>query len=563
MKLDLPRPSSRDVAAGVAVALLAIPQGLAYAVIAGLPPVMGLYAAGLPVIVGSLVRSSRVAVIGPTNAVSLLVGGAMGLLATQAEMSPLEVGVTLALLVGVLQAGLGLLRLGALVDWISQPVVLGYITGAGVLIGVGQLPTLTHTPGERGSLPWQLWSWAQGLAGTHVPSLLTGLAVIALLLVMKMTVPSWPRALVVLVLAIAGSLVFDLRGLGVEVVADLEPIPAGLPALSLPHLDHLSLFLPVAVATAVLSLVESTAVARSLAMTEHTPLDPSREFLGQGVANIVAAFSGAYPTSGSLSRSALNHALGATSRWGGVVSGVVVLGLVALVAPLIDLTPLPALAGLLVILAIELVDGERVRRVWRTSLSDRAALAATVLGTWSLPLDQAIYLGVAISVGMFLRRVRMLRVTEMAWDTRPDRPRALREVYPGDPEGTWERIPGVRVLHVEGALFFGSAGELQVALDEVLADPAVRVLVLRLKRAQGMDSTVADVLARKARSLETQGRHLVLVGMREDTVEVLRRSGALASLGSDHLFPTQRQWFAAMEDALELARALAEDGRRT
>jgi SulP family sulfate permease len=542
-----------DLRAAIAVAFLGVPQAVAYAMIAGLPPKVGLYASTLPAVVGSLFRSSRHVISGPTNAVSLVVGAAVVLLVQQGQ-DPVVAAVTLAFMVGGLQLAAGLLRLGAVVDYISSPVVLGYITGAGVLIGIGQLPKLTQTVGDRGDLFTQLSAWVGGLELTEPGSLALGLGTAALMFGLRRLDKRIPGAIVVMVLGIALSWALGLSERGFQVVRDLSPIPPSLPPLTMPDWGAMDALVPVAVATTVLSLVESSSVARSIAATTGDKLDANKEFVGQGLANLVAGFTGGYPVSGSLSRSALNHAAGARTRLSGVLSGVFVLGLVLLLGPVLDLTPVASLAGLLLVVAWDLMNWARMRLTLKAGWGDALAFLGTLVGTWALELDKAIYLGVFISVAMFLRRASLLAVSEIAVDERG----RLREVKP-DPRRSYRRNERVRLLHVEGSLFFGAAGELRSALEDAMAPPELRVLVVRVKRARALDVTAAAVLMDAARTLQGQGRHLILVGMREGMMARLVAMGAVEVFGRDNLFPSQELWFGAMDRAIERGLDLAEE----
>ena len=340
-----------DLTAALTVTFLGIPQGLAYALIADLPPIVGLYAATLPATVGSLFRSSRHVISGPTNALSLLVGGVVGTLAATHGASPTEVAVALAFAVGIFQLAAGTLKLGSIVDYISLPVVLGYITGAGVLIGVGQLGNLTRTAAERGHILHRLGTWGAGLGEVHGPTLWTGLASLAVVLAARKIDRRLPGALLAIVVTTLASFFLDLSGLGVPIVADLSVVKAALPPLTIPDLSLLPALLPVAGAATVLSLVESTAVARAIAGSTGDRLDSSREFTGQGLANLSAAFVGGYPVSGSLSRSSLNWKAGAQTRWAGAFSGALVLLLLLVAGPAVNLVPLAGLAGLLFVVA--------------------------------------------------------------------------------------------------------------------------------------------------------------------------------------------------------------------
>jgi SulP family sulfate permease len=314
----------------------------------------------------------------------------------------------------------------------------------------------------------------------------------------------------------------------------------------------------VAFAVTVLSLVESSAVGRSIADRTGDRLDMSVEFAGQGLSNIAAAFTGGYPVSGSLSRSALNYSAGAATRLSGILAGVSTAVMLIVAGPLVDRTPIPALAGLLMVVAYDLVNMTRIQRTLRTSRGDALAFLVTLIGTWTLRLDYAIYLGVAMSIVLFLRRARMLVVHELEVSPRG----RLREV--SDTPG--ERCPSVRVVHVEGPLFFGAAGELRDALSEYARDPALRALVVRIKRTQGLDLTTARVLVTIADQLAKRNAELFLVGMRPSAMKVLEGSDVIDQIGEDHVFPTRPGWFHALDAglaaALEMAKAPAESPLR-
>lgn len=560
-----------DAGAAIVVLFLAIPQGLAYATIAGLPPAAGLFAAALPVVISSLVRSSRYVIVGPTNALSLLVGAAV--IATS-DHDPIAVAIALAFAVALFQLVATALRLSTVVDYISSPTVLGYMTGAAVLIAIGQLHNVTATGGPSGK-PWiTIGGWLTALPSADPLTVAfacgTVLAMILLRLLSKRAskraaahpdsrwakrLANLPASLTVMLLGIAINLAFGLERMGLRVVSDLAPIPAGLPPLTVPSPMLAYELAPVALACTVLSLVESNAVARTIAARTGQRLDARREFLGQGLANLLAALTGGYPVSGSLLRSIINEQSGARSRAAGVLSGIFMIVALLALGSLLDHTPIASLAGLLLVIAWDLIDVPRIRRTLRTSTSDALAFLATLIGAWLLPLDRAIYLGVGLSLVLFLRKARLLTVRELVVDESG----RLQEHPLGQAlaEGT-ERCDAVRLLHVEGPLFFGSAGELGRALDSVVAAPGLRVLVLRVKRATGLDLSVAEELIGIAKLLHSRGQQLVLVGMTPDLMDVLVRSGADRVIGEANLFPTRRRWFEALEAAIARGLELAQ-----
>ncbi|MCB9680432.1 MAG: SulP family inorganic anion transporter [Alphaproteobacteria bacterium] len=548
---DLTRQAAvRDAAAAVAVTFLAVPQAVAYAMIAGLPPVVGLYACAVPTLVGSLFRSSHHVIGGPTNAVSLLVGGAV---AAQTG-DPLVAAYTIAFLVGALQVGAGWLGLGAIVDYISTSVVMGYISGAAVLIGVGQLGNVTGTYGGDGDLVHQVGGWFTDLGHTHALSVGLAAGTIALVLALKKLAPTWPGTVMVMGLGILLAWGFDLGAHGTRLVGDLAPVPAGLPPLTMPDPSRFGPLMPFALAAALLSLVESSAVARSIASRTGQRIDTSVDFAGIGLANLAAAFTGGYPTSGSLSRSALNEEVGATTRLSGVLSGVMLLAVLLVFGPIIDWTPVPVLAGLLLLLSVSLLDLPRVRELFRAgryAVGDIAAFLATLIGTFTLDLDKAILLGVGISIVLFLRRARLLVIRELVVGPEGRLQEAL-------PEGCTNRSERIRVLHVEGNLFFGAANELQRAIDDACHQGDPKVVIVRLKRTQGMDLTTATALATAHAVLEAKGRTLLLVGLRPREMHLLDETGLADRIGPGDIYPTAPGWFEAMHDALQRAADIAE-----
>ena len=429
----------------------------------------------------------------------------------------------LALLVGLVQVAAGALKLGVLVDYISSPVVTGYITGAGILIGVGQLPNLTATEGGSGNIVAKIVGWARGLDETSGLALAIGLGTAVVILGLRRIDKRIPGA--ILALGVATAISFGMGGL--TTIADLSPEPRGLPPFELPALALTSRELfAVAIAATVLSLVESSAVGRSIAARTGQRLELSAEFVGQGFANIAAGLFGGYPVSGSLSRSALNFGAGAVSRLGGVYAGIAMIGVLLVLGPVVNYTPIASLAGLLLVVAADLVDVPRIRTILSGRPSDIAGFLATLVGTWTLRLDEAIYLGVAISIVMFLRRARLLIIRDMVVDEGG----RLREVKPSHAH-RYDRCTSIRILHVEGQLFFAAAGELQMALDDALRDTHVRVLIVRIKRTQGLDVTTLSVLEEAGKRMSDQGRHLLLVGMRRPAMELIERTHADESPG--------------------------------
>jgi SulP family sulfate permease len=306
----------------------------------------------------------------------------------------------------------------------------------------------------------------------------------------------------------------------------------------------------------VLSLVESSSVARALASHSGQRLDLAAEFSGQGLANLAAAFSGGYPVSGSLGRSTLNQRAGSASRLSAAFCGLLTISILLFLGSFVGQTPVASLAGLLLVLANDLVDRDQIKLILHGTRTDRAAFLSTMFGAWLLPLDQAIYLGVGLSIVMFLRRARMLSVREMIIGEKG----RFREVEPDAAEAK-TGCSAIRILNLTGPLFFAVTGELENALDPFLRDTTVRVLILRLRQAHDIDITTATALAATARRFASTGRVVILLGLRQSTQALVEKSGLADQIGKENLFPAQAGWFTAMEAALR--RALEITGPHT
>ena len=454
-------------------------------------------------------------------------------------------------MVGVMQALAGVLRLGAVVDFISSSVVAGYITGAGVLIGIGQLYNATGTEGARGKLWVTVGGWLDSLGDAHVMPIIVALGTVAVVIAVRAlnrrTGKRLPSAMVAMTLGLVANVAFGLEGHGLRVVSDLAEIPAGLPPLTMPDLSLAPELVPVAVACAVLSLVESSSVARSIAARTGERLDASTEFFGQGLSNIAAAFFGGYPVSGSLSRSALNERVGAKTRLSGIITGALMIVVLLALGPVLDHTPLASLAGLMFVVAYDLVDLKKIRHLVRASKADATAFFATLAGTWLLSLDLAIYLGVGISVVLFLRRARLVKGRR----ARARRGGAVRGALTRD-RGASLRTSGCCTSR--GRCSSARRGSCRTRCPPRSSRPRSRRWWYGSSVRRGLDATAAGVLAEIAARMQASRRRLIVVGVTADDLQVLERSGAMDVIGKEYVFPTRSTWFAAMDAGLRKAR---------
>ena len=543
-----------DLVAALTVTALAIPQAMAFALVAGVPPEMGLYAAALPALVAALLGSSPYLMTGPTNTGALLVGVAVvGPAVAAGGPVPVDQVLMTALLSGLLLCGFGLVGLGRASRFLSDSVLAGFLAGAGVLIALRQLPGLAgaglpEAPDSAlvPSVGPLLAASLRALGETGPRALGLALAVPLAVWGLRRLDPRLPAALIALAGATGTAALLGWSD-GPDALVGIGAVPGGLPAFGFPGpVDPRPLAAP-ALALALLSTVQAMAAARALAPRRgREPLDPDRELVGQGVAGLVAAFSGGLPPSGSLSRSALLRSAGGRSRLAAATSGLLVLALVPVIAPWLDRVPLAALAGLVVLSGIDLIDLRFLRRAGATR-GDLMVLVATLVATLWIDLVQAVYVGVFLSLALLVRRTSRLQMVEIV---RAGGER-FREIAIDERTGT---TPAV-LLHLEGDLNFALASELAEKLGEIAAR-GPRVMVLRLKRARYLDATVLEALRPVFVELQERGSHVFFCGLTDTLAALLEGTELGRQLGPDGLLRTGPRLFEGFERALSRTREL-------
>jgi len=394
-----------DLMAGLTGAVVVLPQGVAFATLAGLPPQYGLYAAMLPCIVAALFGSSRLMVTGPANAISLTTMALIAPLAVAGSAQYVQLVLTLSFLVGALQLLLGLARVGAIVERVPHSVVVGFTAGAALLIIVNQLPVALGLNLPRGSSAWhQLLGVLSHLSELKVPAVLAALVTVAVALLAR-PINHWVPAMLLAVLA--GTLAVKLMAWlapGWPALATVQALPGPLPPLSWPDLsvDTVRSLFGATLVMTLLALTEATAIAKAVARQYDDALDGNREFIGQGLANLAGSFFSSMPASGSFNRSGVNVEAGARTPLAAASAALFLVLILSAVAPLARHLPLAVVAGLLFVVAWGLIDMGEMRRMWREEPLERAPLGVTLLGTVALSLEWAILLG--ITSALIVRR---------------------------------------------------------------------------------------------------------------------------------------------------------------
>ncbi|MFO1191201.1 MAG: SulP family inorganic anion transporter [Rhodoferax sp.] len=523
-----------DAIAGLTGGLVLVPQGVAFATIAGMPPQYGLYAAMLPAIIAALWGSSWHLVSGPTTAISIVVFATMSPLAPPGSPEYVGLVLTLTLLVGVFQLLLGLLRMGTLVNFVSHTVVVGFTTGAAVLIASSQVRNFFGITVARGASVWEVLDALAHQLGAINPYITS----VALLTVACSVLSRrwWPRFPHMIAGLLAGSLLaallnhlFGVQRTGIGSIGALQ---IGLPPLSAPDLsiEAIRQITPIAMAVAVLALTEAVSISRAVALKSGQRIDGNQEFIGQGLSNLAAAFFSGYACSGSFNRSGLNYDAGARTPMAAILSAVFLLLVMLFLSPLAAYLPLPAMAGILFVVAWGLVDRAQIAEILRTSRAETGVLLATFVATLTLNLEYAIYIGVLLSLMLYLNRT-----------SRPP----LEDVKPADPQHILgfstdtglPDCPQLKMVRLNGSIYFGAVTHLQEALQAIdERNPAHRHVLLVASGINFVDLAGAHLLGQEARRRRALGGALYLFNLKNEPMEMLRRSGVADEIGEDNFF---------------------------
>ncbi len=550
----LPDVSARslkaDLWAGLTGAVIVLPQGVAFAAIAGLPPQYGLYAAMVPVIIAALFGSSMHLVSGPTTAISLVILANVSHFAEPGSAEYIRLVLTLTLLAGMFQLGLGLARLGAVVNFVSHSVVTGFTAGAAILIATSQLGGFFGVEMPGGGGVWA--SWRHLL--THLPQSnprVLGLGVFTMLVVLavRRLNPRLPALLLAMVAASLAAALLDGASHGVRLVGAL---PASLPPLSLPlpGFDEVRQLVPGALAIAMLGLAEAVSIARAVAVRSQQRIDNSQEFIGQGLANVVGSFFSAYASSGSFTRTGLNFEAGAKTPLAAVFSALLLAAIVLLVAPLTAHLPLAAMSGVILLVAANLVDLDGIRHILRTDKSEAGVLAVTFLATLFVQMEFAIFCGVILSLLMYLKRTSHPGFTVLA----PD-PDSLRRPLVNVDRKPVPECPQLKILRLDGSIFFGAATHISEELHRIMNTfPEQCHILIVGSGINFIDATGCRMLYDEALSLKLSGRDMFFCGLKSEVREVLERGLCLKRLGGQHIFDTEAEAIARMVPRLDPER---------
>jgi SulP family sulfate permease len=555
--MNVTRPDNKDLnsdmMAGLTFALVNIPQAMAHALLAAVNPVFGLYTLMLAVPVGALFTSSVFMNVSTTSALSVAAGDTMKGYPAASQPTIL---VTMVLMMGVFQISLGLLHLGWITRFIPFSVMTGFMTGVAVLMIIGQLGDFTGYYSSYSGKVAQLADLVLNHASIEWATLAIGVLTIVLMYGLASTRVSKFSLVLALILASLAALVLNyFFAAGIKVVGDIAQVPRALPHLVMPDLKLIPALIVPAIAMGIIGLVQGAGVSQSVPNPDGKFSDVSRDFFGQGAANLAAGFFGGIPAGGSGSGTALMVSAGARSRWANIFGGLAVAAVVLLFGNQVEKVAMPALAALVIMAGVQMINVGAIQTVWQTNPVSRTIMATTFASTMIMPLQYAVVVGVVISILVFvLQQSNTLRVVE--WDVQ-------ESGWPIErPAPTHLESGKATVLFIYGNLFYAAADVFEKNLPAVEGTQRA-VVVLLLRGFDDIGATVIEVLRRYTGALQANCGKLILAGVSPALRDQLQRTGMLNLIGEDSVFLTTTTIGEAGNAGLKAAKAWLEEPEKT
>lgn len=528
-----------DIIAGLTGAIVVLPQGVAFATIAGMPPQYGLYAGMVPAIIAALFGSSWHLVSGPTTAASIVLFAVLSPLAQPGSEAYIQLALTLTLMVGLFQLVMGISRMGAVIHMISHSVIVGFTAGAALLIMISQLKNFFGLEIEKDASTYSsIWNVLTHLHQTNHYVLLVSLATLLVAVVTKKKFKKIPYMLSAMVIGSVVAWVINRFSSGSEqLVSTVESLPAALPALSAPLLNFetIELLAPAAFIITLLALTEATSIARSIALKSGQNIDTNQECIGQGLSNLVGSFASAYVATGSFNRSAINYESGARTPVAAILAGLLLIVIVVLIAPITAYLPHAAMAGILMLVGWTLIDFYHIRQIIKTSKADTWVLAITFFSTLLVGLEFAIVFGVVMGAFLFL----MNSMRPKVFSRIPDADSATRKFK--NIVGSNE-CPQVKCMRVDGSIYFGSLYYIKKIINAFRQrDPDQKHLLLLSQSIVQIDISGAEFLAEQAQTLREEGGQLYIYKAKDLVKDLLKRGGYYQRIGEENFFEVKSQ----------------------
>lgn len=522
---------SGDLSAGLTVGVMLIPQGMAYAMLAGLPPIYGLYASTIPLIIYAIFGTSRQLAVGPVAMVALLISSGVSQLAELGSAEFISLSILLALLVGVIQFLMGVFRLGFIVNFLSHPVIAGFTSSAALIIGFSQLKHLLGIDIPRGKVHETIIIIFQNIGEINLPTLALGGFSILILLTIKKTKRRIPAPLIVVVMGIIAVYVLNLTSFGVKIVGE---VPGGFPEFSIPaiNLDALKILLPTALTISIVSFMESIAVAKAI-QKKHKDyeIDNNQELIGLGLSNIIGSFFKAFPVTGGFSRTAVNDQAGAKTGLAAIVSAVLVILTLLFFTDYFYNLPTTILSGIIMVAVFGLIDFKEAKHLWKTDKNDFALFMITAIGTLALGIKEGILLGVILSLVVVIYNISF---PHMAVLGRTKNENIYRNISRFEEV---ELIPETLIVRLDARLYFANVSYFKDFVWKELAKyPDTKNFILDAKAINGLDSSGVHLLVDLVEDLEHRGIGFYLTNVKGIVRDVLFKSNLIDKIGEENIY---------------------------
>ena len=523
-----------DLFAGLTGAVIVLPQGIAFATIAGLPPEYGLYTAMVTPIIAALFGSSRHLVSGPTTAISIVVFSAISHHAEPGTAEFVMLALTLTFLAGVYQLAFGLARLGALVNFVSHTVVIGFTAGAAILIATSQMKHITAVAVPKGESFLHTWvDLFQGASDVNLIVLSIAIVTLFIAIGSKKLIPKSPYLLVGMVGGSVMALFLKDYTDGIKLVGE---IPAHLPPLSSPEfsMETIKMLAPEAFAVALLGLIEAVSISRAVATKSNQRIDANQEFIGQGLSNIVGSFFSSYAGSGSFTRSGINYDAGAKTPLSAIFAAILLMIIVLLIAPLTAYLPIAAMGGIILLVAYNLVDFHHIKQTLTFSKSESSILLTTFFATLFLELEFAIYLGVLLSLVLFLAKTSTPHIPTLSVDAGSNK-RKLINIQ----KKPLKQCPQLKIIRIDMSIYFGSINHIQKRIAEIVENERIYHILIIASGINFIDLAGAEALVSENNRLKKKNGGLYFVGLKSAVYEFAAKSCFIKKIGSNHFFDSK------------------------
>lgn len=527
-----------DFIAGLTGAVIVLPQGIAFATIAGLPPEYGLYTAMVTPIIAALFGSSRHLVSGPTTAISIVVFTAISHHAEAGTPEFVSLALTLTFLAGVYQLAFGIARLGSLVNFVSHTVVIGFTAGAAILIATSQIKHITGIFIPKGESFIHTWiDLFQSIGDINVYVLLIAVITLLTTLISKKRFPKVPNLLVGMVVGSVAAIYLKNYTDGIKLVGE---IPAHLPLLSMPEFSFqtIRMLAPEAFAVALLGLIEAVSISRSVATKSNQRIDASQEFIGQGLSNIFGSFFSSYAGSGSFTRSGLNYESGARTPLSAIFAALLLMLIVLLIAPLTAYLPIAAMGGIILIVAYNLINFHHIKQILSFSRAEASILLTTFFATLFLELEFAIYLGVLLSLVLFLAKTSTPRIPTLSIDTSAtSQDRKLINIK----KKPLKQCPQLKIIRIDMSIYFGSINHILKRFSQIMDNEKINHILIDASGISFIDIAGAEALVSENNRLKKQNGGLYFVDLKSSVYEFAAESCFIKKIGNDHFFDSKEK----------------------